>query len=100
MNAERSPLVAFCEGTGTDGAGRTLAAVQSLSLEQLEREHDYIQWLFPLRERSTFNPAAPVLDDAAITAFRSRVDLQNAVARSFDVMMRFYGFGQESRDGA
>jgi hypothetical protein len=57
----------------------------------LERVHDFIQWLFPLRERSGANPDAPRLDDAAITAFRVRPELRANLRRSLDRMLSFYG---------
>ncbi len=89
-------LIRFYDGSGRDGAGRTLADVQALSLEQLEDEHDYIQWLFPLRETSQFNPAAPVADDAVVAAFRSRAGLRDALVDSLRVMLRFYGLAESA----
>jgi hypothetical protein len=62
-----------------------------MSLEGLEYTHDYIQWLFPLRERSAVQPDVPVLDDAAIAGFAS-ADMRDRLKRSTDVMAAFYGF--------
>ncbi len=56
----------------------------------LECTHDFIQWLFPLRERSGANPAAPRLDDATVAAFHARSDLRAALRRSYDRMLAFY----------
>ena len=40
--------------------------LQTQTPEGLERTHDYIQWLFPLPERSSANPDAPRLSSADI----------------------------------
>ncbi|HET9148421.1 MAG TPA: opioid growth factor receptor-related protein [Acetobacteraceae bacterium] len=57
--------------------------------------HDYIQWLFPLPERSGFNPAAPVLSRQDIGVFRGGPELQERLLNSFRMMLRFYGFRLE-----
>ena len=88
-----SPILAFYEGTGGDHRGRTLEEILAWSDAELETTHDYIQWLFPLREPSAFNPWAPVLTAADIAAFRSSPRLQERMRRAFRRMMQFYGFG-------
>lgn len=55
-------LVSFYSGTSTDHRGRTIEALQNLSLEQLESSHDVIQWLFWLSEKSRFNTLALTLE--------------------------------------
>jgi hypothetical protein len=54
-----SQLTEFYQGTGLDTEGRTLAQIWAFSDEAMEDDHDFIQWLFPLREPSRFNPDAP-----------------------------------------
>jgi hypothetical protein len=56
----------------------------------LDYTHDFIQWLFPLRERSGANPTAPRLDDPTVEAFRSRPELRANLRRSYDRMLAFY----------
>jgi hypothetical protein len=85
-------LVAFYEGSAPDDRGRFLDEVIQFDDEQLEEVHDFVQWLFPLTERSGANPSAPRLDDAAILAFRTRPELRSALRRSLDRMLAFYGF--------
>jgi len=58
-------LVAFSEGSAPDDRGRFIGDVLRFDDEKLEDVHDFIQWLFPLPERSGANPLAPILDDAA-----------------------------------
>lgn len=89
---DESTLVGFYSGAIPDARGRRLAVIQSWGFDELEDTHDYIQWLFPLRTRSPVNPSAPILDSEVIAAFRSRRDLQDALLRSLETMLRFYGF--------
>jgi len=85
-------LVAFYEGSAPDHRGRFIGDVLRFDDEELEDVHDFIQWLFPLSQRSEANPLAPILDDAATNEFRARPELRAALRRSFDRMLAFYGF--------
>lgn len=84
-------LLRFYAGEGTDDCGRTIADVWAYSNDLLESVHDYIQWLFPLADRSAFNPGAPLLDDDTIGRFRRDGVLRNNLERSLRVMLEFYG---------
>jgi hypothetical protein len=86
-----SRILQFYRGTGTDNRGRRLDDILSWDDAQLENNHDYIQWLFPLPEPSGFNPGAPTLVQADIVAFRQYGALRRAVLTSLGVMRRFYG---------
>jgi hypothetical protein len=85
-------LLNFYAGTGLDDEGRGLREIQAWPDERLEQTHDYIQWLFPLAERSSFNIGAPILDKETIHAFRSSPELRENLRASFVRMLRFYGF--------
>ena len=84
-------LIAFYRGTSGDDRGRRIDEIWSFSHEELEAVHDYIQWLFPLAERSAFNPGAPVLDEETIARFREDDVLRANLERSLRVMLDFYG---------
>ena len=86
-----SPLVAFYRGEQPDDRGRTLAAIQGWDDGRLEAVHDYIQWLFPLPERSAFNPGAPLLGPADIVAFQGSAELRGRLLASLRRMLAFYG---------
>ena len=85
-------LLHFYRGEGEDDVGRRIADVWQYSLDDLEGIHDYIQWLFPLDERSAFNPHAPLLDAETKREFRRDETLRANVERSLRVMLTFYGF--------
>src|SRR5436190_1156687 len=97
---EDSRLLDFYGGNGADHRGRVLSDIQRFSLDRLEHEHDFIQWLFPLRTASPVNPEAPTLTDRDIARFRSDPNLAVRLRRSFAVMADFYGFQIRERDGA
>jgi hypothetical protein len=88
------PLVDFFRGAGTDHRGRRVTDLHRFDHGQLESVHDYIQWLFPLRERSLYNLLAPTLDEPQIAAIRSSPELQQVVRRGFEVMLGFYGLSR------
>jgi hypothetical protein len=94
-----SPLLAFYRGDGTDSRGRTLAAIQGWDDARLEAVHDYVQWVFPLPERSAFNPDAPLLTAEDVAAFRTDAVLRERLLASFRRMLAFYGFALGDADG-
>jgi hypothetical protein len=85
------PLVAFYRDGAADDAGRTLAEILAWNDDRLEAVHDFIQWLFPLPEPSGANPAAPILDPAAIATFRASLAMRDRLRSSYGRMLRFYG---------
>jgi hypothetical protein len=95
--ANNTRIIGFYSDTEPDHRGRYLHEIQEWPDAQLEAVHDYIQWLFPLPERSGFNVAAPVLTHESIQEFRTRPELQQQLRSSFLRMMTFYGF--EARSG-
>lgn len=84
--------MSFYKGRSTDTCGRTIFDIWSFNTYQLENVHNYIQWLFPLNAGSKFNPAAPILSNHDIEAFKSDVQLRQNVLKSFTVILNFYGF--------
>ena len=92
MSPSSNIIPAFYLGQAQDSSGRTIEQIWSYDDYRLENIHDYIQWLFPLKERSKFNSSAPVLDDQAIREFRGNQELQKRLLISFQLMLKFYGF--------
>jgi len=86
-----NPLIAFYRDGGRDDRGRTLDEILAWDDERLEEVHDFIQWLFPLPERSGANPSAPVLDGETISTFHATPAMQEHLRNAFERMLRFYG---------
>jgi hypothetical protein len=99
-NPARDRIVAFYRHEAADHRGRTLREIWTWDQDRLEMVHDYIQWLFPLREPSMFNSSAPLVTDETVAAFTSDPALHDALKLSFVIMLDFYGLAlQEQQDG-
>lgn len=89
MSASAS-IVAFLEGEGPDACGRAVFNVLAFNNAEIESHHDFIQWLFPLREPSRAVPDSPVLTDADVEAIKQSGMAQCALAAATDRMDAFY----------
>jgi hypothetical protein len=83
------PIVEFYRG-GPDHAGRTLEEILAWSHDQLERTHDYIQWLFPTTAPSRYNASAPLVTEATKEAFQAQPTLRQKLAHASLRMWFFY----------
>jgi hypothetical protein len=92
-------IVDFYLGKVRDHAGRSIDEIWGYSFDKLELHHDYIQWLFPNPTPSPVNPEAPVLDRAAEAEFSRSEELRKRLMKSFEMMLRFYGFVLHWREG-
>jgi hypothetical protein len=88
--ADSGRIVAFLEGEGPDGCGRSLFEVLAFDDVRLETTHDFVQWLFPLNEPSVAVPEAPVLSPEDVAAIRESGMAQCALAAATDRMDAFY----------
>lgn len=91
MPNEASAIFAFYQGQSPDSSGRMIENIWLWDYQKLEYTHDYIQWLFPLKEKSRFNQNAPVLNDEVIQSFRTNENLRLRLKKSLEVMLHFYG---------
>jgi hypothetical protein len=98
MPMQASKLIEFYRGNGRDHRGRLLSHIHQYAFHDLERHHDYIQWLFPLPEPSGANAEAPLLSAADIAAFTSDSVLRKTLLQSFELMLQFYGLELEGGD--
>ncbi len=91
IRMHESRLVAFYRGVGGDHRGRLLSDIHGFDFHELEFNHDYIQWLFPLPEPSGANASAPLLSTDDVAAFQSDDSLRRGLQQSFELMLQFYG---------
>jgi hypothetical protein len=91
MHAADDKLTRFFAGE-QDDLGRTYDQILRWDDDRLEMVHNYIQWIFPLPERSGANPLAPVLTQASISAIRGTPEMQQRLRAGYLRMIRFYGF--------
>lgn len=91
MTNDCTRLLAFYAGAGTDDRGRSIDDILAFSLDRMETTHDYIQWLFPLDERSGVNPGAPLVDERCQRTFAADPQLPATMRRALERMLQFYG---------
>jgi hypothetical protein len=58
--------------------------------EKLERKHDYIQWLFPIREAGLNGHAQPLTKNEALE-FQKDEKMKKRLILSYEMMLDFYG---------
>lgn len=88
MNLTAQPVVpqygtdhalAFLEGRGEDGAGRTIDEYFTFDNDKWEECHNHVQWAFPSHIESRFNLNAPVVDMADFSMRLSAVGYTNVM---------------------
>jgi len=91
------PLTSYFISNGPDDKGRLLLQVVRQSDEWLESTHDYIQWLFPLAEKSGANPTAPLIDVNLVSLFQFNTTGQQNYLLGLDRMLSFYGLERHEK---
>lgn len=91
-------IVQFYRGEIPNNEGNFIDEILSWSFDRLEMDHSYIQWLFPLEEKSNFNIDAPILTTNDIKEFRKDVILQEKFLFSFHKILLFFGFVLEGNN--
>ena len=87
---QTTEIVRFYQGFLTPSCRHLISDIWELwPTLKFEEEHDFIQWIFPLDEPSSYNSKAPILTKEDIQEFRKDHCLQHNVMISVHVFMRF-----------
>lgn len=96
-----SRVLEFYEGEIPNQEGLYLKDIMNFDSSELESNHSYIQWLFPLIEPSLAIPGSPILEEDDIEAFaptwdssedlKATIKLRKNFLDAFEKMMSFYG---------
>ena len=85
-------LVDFLNGTGPDHQGRYLRDIWDFDDKAIEQTHDFIQWMFPLREKSMSVPGVPTLSVEDIETIRAsevaRINLEKSAQWYLEFLQR------------
>ena len=92
-------VAAFYSG-GADDRGRRLETIWKWPDSELERVHDFIQWVFPTGQPSGVNPSAPLVTRETRERFREELVLQDNLRRSLDRLLAFYGLRRRAWEPA
>ena len=85
-------LLKFYKNEAKNNRGVALEDIWSYSDVQLERKHNYVQWLFPTDDKSSFNWSSPVLSREDVEMLRNDETIMKNFRKSLEIMMSFYGF--------
>ena len=91
----KSQLVAFLEGSGTDSRSRRLVELLQFDDDEIEYTHDFIQWMFPLKEASGSNFSAPNLRASDVDVIRSSAECQQNLETSASWILAFFKRSEE-----
>jgi len=72
----------FLNGTSPDHRGRYLRDIWDFDDKTIEHTHDFIQWMFPLTEKSLSVPGVPTLSATDIEAIRTSEVARDNLERS------------------
>ena len=84
-----SDVLNFLEEISVDHQKRMITEIWAWSDDAWEEEHDFIQWLFPLNEKSMAVPNAPVIREPEITWVKESEKAQVSLQKSTDRYKEF-----------
>lgn len=82
----------FLLGKKKNPMGYEINWLRMMNEEQKEKTHDYIQWMFPLQERSQYCMYSPVLSKEVIEKLKENEAVKSSMLLSFYSMLSFWGF--------
>lgn len=88
----QTPLYNFMIGRLQTPEDITIKDVLDMNEQELEDNHKYIQWCFPLETKSKYNSSAPVLDDMELHLIIHNYEARKNFYSVFEKMLVFYGF--------
>ena len=92
-------ILAFLEHRGLDYQHRTLKEVWAFSDDEIERTHDFIQWVFPTTEPSKNVIGSPVLSSEELALVRASKKAKDSIVASSEWFMDFLSRRDEWRLG-
>jgi hypothetical protein len=89
---DNTKIINFYKDEMMPEAKRKLSDIWKWNDSRLENAHDFIQWIFPTREKSRFNYSSHVLNCELIKIMKNDEEIMANLRTSFDVMFAFYGW--------
>lgn len=85
-------LIQFFRNEEPNNEGCKLEDILRYNLGEIESRHDFIQWIFPTKERSQYNPDAPLLDDSFKDDFQNDQLAKRNFCESCQLYLNHIGF--------
>ena len=95
LESDSSALIAFYTGEGFDPHGRTFTSLLAFDDNQLEEEHNFVQYLFPLHQPSSMINDAPVLTPELALLLSSNPIARDRFLAAIRLFRRFLGVTPE-----
>ena len=92
MSKKGHELYYFLSGRGINSDGKSISDIWEYSMKELEDKHNYIQWLFPTKEPSKYNPNVPVIKN--LKEYQTK-NIRNHLLYSFLIMLDFFGLQKQ-----
>lgn len=89
-------LLNFFKGNYKDRNNPSVREVLGFNHQELENNHDFIQWLFPTDQSSRFNPTAPVASGNTILTLRKDRAVSERIDEGLEKMLEFYGLADKA----
>ena len=89
VHSRTSKLLDFYRNKGMDAEGRSFAEVLDFDLRKMERDHVYMQWLFPLPEASKAQPKSLVMREGDLEEFRTEPEFHAMAREAYQKFARF-----------
>ena len=86
------PSIAFMRGEAADQSGRTIEDYFLFTDAEWEACHNHMQWAFPTRTKSKFNPDAPVIPEDYFFFEGTDSKLEGNLLKLLGIYLKFLGF--------
>lgn len=97
MSAAQQHIESFFSGKDKRGGSLYARDVMTFNDEELEKNHRFIQFLFPTDKPSAFNHNAPILDGSTVLALRKKKAVCDGIDTGLAKLLQFYGL--QTREG-
>ena len=85
-------LIRFFRNEQPDNRDRYHKDILQFDEDEIEYEHDFIQWIFPTIEKSRFNSDAPVIDESFSERFQKDELAKSNYCKSCQLYLNYIGF--------
>lgn len=97
--ASTEDLIQFFRNAKPDDRGRMLEDILNFNTDEIERTHNFIQWIFPTRNASAVNPNAPLVTSEFEEMFLQDELAQKNYCRTCRLYLNYIGFDCEGCKG-
>ena len=82
-------ILNFLIGNQEDSNNRCIQDIWEMNDREIENTHNFIQWIFPLSERSEAVPNSPIVSEEEIYQIKNSELAQNNIKKSSDWFLGF-----------